>query len=180
MQQEGRAQRELLVVRCRGCEATSRVAIQGYGSRFMSALVSHCPRCGAANIDAEQLWGDDGDGQAVQPPKARSWTELLARVPLLDARRTDGPNGGAPAIHVAVDEGAPARHLRRVLYAVAAEVEQATPERESWLVQIESLGEGRGRVYLELGGGDPLEPERAAALMFWVSGRISGLAERES
>jgi hypothetical protein len=43
--------------------------------------------------------------------------------------------------------------------------ELATPVRENWIVQTESLHDGRGRVYLELADGTPAEAERGMAIL---------------
>jgi hypothetical protein len=48
-------------------------------------------------------------------------------------------------------------------HGMAAEVELATPETERWIVETETLYEGRGRVYLELADGTDAEAERGVA-----------------
>jgi hypothetical protein len=51
------------------------------------------------------------------------------------------------------------------IHKLAAEVELATPEHERWVVETETLYEGRGRVYLELADGTPAEAERGMAML---------------
>jgi hypothetical protein len=70
-----------------------------------------------------------------------------------------------PQIEIRLAMGAHHRLVSATLHKLAANVEQATPVRENWIVQIERLHDGRGRVYLELADGTPTEAERGMAML---------------
>ena len=55
--------------------------------------------------------------------------------------------------------------MSATLHKLAADVELATPVRENWIVQTESLHDGRGRVYLELADGADDEADRGMAML---------------
>ena len=55
--------------------------------------------------------------------------------------------------------------MSATLHKLAADVEIATPVRENWIVQTESLHDGRGRVYLELAEGSDDEVERGMSML---------------
>ena len=70
-----------------------------------------------------------------------------------------------PQIEICLGKGAHYRLVSATLHKLAADVEMATPVRENWIVQTESLHDGRGRVYLELADGTPAEAERGMAML---------------
>jgi hypothetical protein len=70
-----------------------------------------------------------------------------------------------PEVEVSLPRGTNHRRMKAALHRLAAEVELVTPHEESWSVQIEILGEGRGRIYLELGNGRKEEAQRGLALL---------------
>ena len=70
-----------------------------------------------------------------------------------------------PQIEIRLAKGAHHRLVSATLHKLAADVEIATPVRENWIVQIERLLDGRGRVYLELADGAPAEAERGMAIL---------------
>jgi hypothetical protein len=70
-----------------------------------------------------------------------------------------------PEVSVTLPRGTDHRRMKAALYHLAAEVELATPPTESWIVQIEICGEGRGRIHLELGKGDREEAQRGLSLL---------------
>jgi len=70
-----------------------------------------------------------------------------------------------PQIEICLAKGAHYRLVSATLHKLAADVEMATPVRENWIVQTESLHDGRGRVYLELSDGTSYEAERGMAML---------------
>jgi hypothetical protein len=70
-----------------------------------------------------------------------------------------------PQIEICLGKGAHYRLVSATLHKLAADVEMATPVRENWIVQTESLHDGLGRVYLELANGTPAEAERGMAIL---------------
>jgi len=70
-----------------------------------------------------------------------------------------------PQIEIRFPKATSHRVVNAALHRLAAEVELATPSRERWLVQTETLANGRGRVYLELADATPAETERGLALL---------------
>ncbi len=70
-----------------------------------------------------------------------------------------------PQIELHLPQGAPYRRLVAALHRLAAEIELATPQGESWIVQMQETGDERGRVYLELADGDEAEATRGLALL---------------
>jgi hypothetical protein len=70
-----------------------------------------------------------------------------------------------PQIEIRFSRGAHHRQVSAAIHRLAAEVELATPEHERWVVETETLYEGRGRVYLELSDGTPAEAERGMAML---------------
>ena len=70
-----------------------------------------------------------------------------------------------PQIEIRLVKCAHHRLVSATLHKLAADVEIATPVRENWIVQIERLHDGRGRVYLELADGTPAEAERGMAML---------------
>lgn len=69
-----------------------------------------------------------------------------------------------PTLEVRLPRGAHFRQLHTVLHLLAAAVEQATPARERWLVQLEGH-DTLGYVYLELIDGSDAEARRGLALL---------------
>jgi hypothetical protein len=68
----------------------------------------------------------------------------------------------APEIVVECPAGTSYRLVMVELHRLAAEIELATLEvKGEWLVQIEQMGNARGRVYLEMVTGDAKEMDRA-------------------
>jgi len=70
-----------------------------------------------------------------------------------------------PQIEVRMPKGTSFRRLHAALHRLAAEIELATPARESWVVQTDATSDERGRVYLELANGDEAEAARGVALL---------------
>ena len=70
-----------------------------------------------------------------------------------------------PQIVVRMPKDTDYRHLRAALHRLAAKVELAMPAREGWPVGMAILGEGEGRVYLELLDGDGAETARGVAFL---------------
>ena len=70
-----------------------------------------------------------------------------------------------PQIEIRFPKGAHHRQVSAAIHKLAAEVELATPEHERWVVETETLYEGRGRGYLELADGTPVEAERGMAML---------------
>ena len=70
-----------------------------------------------------------------------------------------------PQIEICLAKGAHYRLVSTTLHKLAADVELATPVRENWIVQTESLHDGRGRVYLELADGADDEADRGMAML---------------
>ena len=70
-----------------------------------------------------------------------------------------------PQLEIRFPKGAHHRQVGAAIHKLAAEVELATPEHERWIVETETLYEGRGRVYLELADGTPAEAERGMAML---------------
>ena len=70
-----------------------------------------------------------------------------------------------PQIEIRLANGAHHRLVSAMLHKLAADVEMATPVRENWIVQTESLHDGRGRVYLELADGTDAEAEHGMAML---------------
>lgn len=58
-------------------------------------------------------------------------------------------------IELRFPKGASHRLVSAALHELAAKVELATPDRERWIVQAESLYDAGGRVYLELSDATP-------------------------
>lgn len=69
-----------------------------------------------------------------------------------------------PTLEVRLPRGAHFRQLHITLHLLAAAVEQATPARERWLVQLEGH-DSLGFVYLELLDGSDTEAQRGLALL---------------
>jgi len=87
--------------------------------------------------------------------------KLIVRV-----QSTNGPRGvPTPEITVTLPTGWPYRRLKAMLYGLAMDIEAITPRREGWVTEIEVLGNGHGRVYLELAAGDLAEAGRARLLL---------------
>ncbi len=74
-----------------------------------------------------------------------------------------------PQIEVRLPKGTSFRRLHAALHRLAAEIELATPVRESWVVQTDATSDERGRVYLELANGDEAEAARGVALLRTIS-----------
>ena len=70
-----------------------------------------------------------------------------------------------PQIEIRLTKGAHYRLVSAALHKLAADVEMATPVRERWIVQIEKLHDGLGRVYLELADGTAYESERGMEML---------------
>jgi hypothetical protein len=70
-----------------------------------------------------------------------------------------------PQLEIRFPKSAHHRQVSAAIHKLAAEVELATPEHERWIVETETLYEGRGRVYLELADGTPAEAERGMAML---------------
>ena len=70
-----------------------------------------------------------------------------------------------PQVEVRLPKGTSFRRLQAALHRLAAEIELATPARESWVVQTEATSDERGRVYLELADGNEPEAARGLALL---------------
>jgi hypothetical protein len=75
-----------------------------------------------------------------------------------------------PQIEVRMPKGTHHRVTRATLLKLAAELELATPAKESWIVQLSDHAETSGWVYLELGDGTQAEAERGMALLKRVAG----------
>jgi len=87
--------------------------------------------------------------------------KLIARV-----QSTSGQRGvPTPEITVTLPAGWPYRRLKAMLYGLAMGIEAITPRGEGWVTEIEVLGDGHGRVYLDLVGSDQDEVSRARALL---------------
>lgn len=82
-----------------------------------------------------------------------------------------------PEIVVTLPAGWPYRRLKAMLYGLAMDIEAVTPRGEGWVTEIEVLGDGHGRVYLELVAGDIAEAGRARLLLEEVLQRQLDLAQ---
>jgi hypothetical protein len=70
-----------------------------------------------------------------------------------------------PQVEVRAPKGTSHRRLRAALFALAAELELATPAGERWIVQVDPFADDVGWVYLELMDGDDAEAARAMQLL---------------
>lgn len=70
-----------------------------------------------------------------------------------------------PQLKSRLPRGTRHRLVSAALHKLAAEVELATPERERWVVQVESFYDARCRVYPELADATPAEAARGVALL---------------
>lgn len=66
------------------------------------------------------------------------------------------------------------RAVSAALHQIASILELATPERESWCVQLEHAGDTVGWVYLELADGSDDEARRGMALLEAIRLQVLG------